>query len=99
MKSHVRENIAKNIIAANFKEKPVDGGKIIEVSAVTKDIMKSMTPNIEYKDWFVSDDGVWCVKARDKRTDKENIIQGSSMSDCINFAREVFNDGEETNNT
>ena len=96
MKSHVRENLAKAVLSYHLKELPAEGGKIIKPSEyIKKEVLAKRTPNIEYKNWFRDDSGTWMVTVIHKPTGQEQMIQGSDMNDCVNFAEKLFRKEEQ----
>jgi hypothetical protein len=89
MKSHVRENMAKNALMNGIRFKKLDDTqKIVELSEFAWNCANAATGDIKTKDWIVSNDSIWSMTGTYKNEDK--TVKGTSPSDCFDKLRECF---------
>ena len=87
MKSHVKENIAKNIISNSMDiTDNGDGTKSVLFMQFAQELIKSKTKYADrLSDWKILQDKTWSVTV-----DKQDTITGSSIMDCIRQVNEKY---------
>ena len=87
MKSHVRENQAKNIIASQMKfTREDETGYDIEFAEMVKEIIRQQAPTLSFSKWRLSKDDVWSAEAHHIASDKVMIGEGDSINAVIKDA-------------
>lgn len=93
MKSHVKENMAKNALMNGMRLRKLDDSHdIVELSEFAWDCANTVTGDIKTRDWITSKDGLWKMTGTYKNEDK--TVEGSSPSDCFDKLKEYFNYNE-----
>ena len=99
MKSHVRENIAKQIFANSFREKKIsDTESDIEFNDFISDIIKDQAPGIKFTNWHVqkkteTTPKMWSATAEDVSTHKKVDVMYPDIMDCIRHTKELLGKG------
>lgn len=84
MKSHVRENMAKQILynCMTFAEIG-NGDRAVSFNKFAQDIIESIKEKeIEFSDWIINDTGMWRVYVKPLN----KFITGGSINECIMIA-------------
>ena len=101
MKSHVRENIAKQIFANSYREiKRSETESDIEFNDFISDVIKEQAPNITFRNWHVvkvtpTTTKLWSATATHDRTYKKVEVSDPDMMGCIRKAIALLENGDE----
>ena len=97
MKSHVRENMAKNIVDQCMRRIPKDGYDEVEFAPMIKEIINAQAPELNFTNWkFIDGDRVvWKVDVENTDTKNSTTISSSSITECIDNAKRYFKNFEE----
>ena len=93
MKSHVRENMRKNIIDCGYTMHPIsDGVCKVEFASYVWDIIIDKAPNIRFSNWlFYPETKIWKAKAAAIGGGSEITMTGKSINDVIDASiRSLF---------
>lgn len=91
MKSHVRENMAKNMLyeQMRFTEKTEDGYRV-EFSDLILEIIEHESKPLIMSHWVFHDDNTWSALATNPSDSKSERFSGSDINDCIQNALKAF---------
>lgn len=90
MKSHVREQWAKQIVNQSMRRINKDGYDEVEFSPMIKEIINAQAPNLNFTDWKFYQDCHWTTIVEDIDTKEKVEISDIGISQCIDKGKKIF---------
>lgn len=91
MKSHVRENMAKNMLydQMRFTDR-TENGYNVEFSDLILEIIEHESNPFKMSHWVFHDDNTWSATATRPSDSESKRISGKDINDCIQNALKAF---------
>ena len=89
MKSHVKENLIKQVLTSNMRVLHEDEfGTAYEFSESVNKSIRDKVPFVKFRHWVRSKNGEWFVTAT--HNDNEQVIFGKDINECLETAKKLF---------